>query len=296
MMFTIHFRGVAVFASKGDKVTEVIFPNAETVDSPPEGRREKVKDANGNVITEVMFHADGTPAPRHFAGALIIGRNQVSTYRKLLHRRIEIGTGSGAQIKGALKKEIPPLYDVITHPDYKLSLPNEPGRRDPKRVATRIMLYTGDIHAEQQSNANWVINGGNAGGITTPERYFAGARLMIDSADPTLRIQVKTLEGVTIPDEAIELNQDQREMYLYNFDAGVPSEGDLTNPEQHDPDYNVDHDFKWVYQVLDRVAKPTWKDWLGGGAFPCPVRIPTGGFSMMLIPVSTCYETVWPDE
>jgi hypothetical protein len=296
MEFTIHFRGVALFAAKDEKIKEVLFPNAET-ELPPEGTMERIKDADGNVIAEVMFHADKTPAPRHFAGALIVGPNGAAEYRKLLHRHVVIGAGDGADIKGRLKKDLPPLVDVITVPKYLLKLLPTADRFDPVRVATRFSLNTGDIFSEHQARIDWELDGGKRGGKVPGEKFFAGTRVKIQ-ANETFEIQVTDFTGQTNADERIRLDKDHKDVYFFNFDTGTPTRSGLDKPDHDDVDYRIDHDFKWIYQLMDRqdAAMHEWHKWLDNDPFPAPARAATTGPESRLIPVSTCYETVWPDE
>jgi hypothetical protein len=292
MIFTIHFRGVAVFTRNDNHIKEVLFPNAET-SLPPEGTKEKIKDKNENVLAEVMLHADGTPAPKHFAGALIVGPNGEITYRKLLHRHVLIidDDSDGPEIKGSLRTDIPPLVDAITVPKYRLRLLDPGERSDPARVATRFSLSTGGIYSDQQSGYPWELDGGKRGGLIPARKFFVGAKLKIQAEEP-FDIKVTDFTGKTHADETIRLDADHPEVYFYNFDSGMPSIADLTTPDHDDPDYEVDHDFKWVYQVLNRVSPDldTWVKWLDGDPFPAPSKAFKG-----LITVSTCYQTVWPE-
>lgn len=293
MIFTIHFRGVALFASKGNHIREVLFPNAET-SPPPEGVKKKVKDENENVVAEVMSHADHTPAPKHYAGALLAGPNGGTSYRKLLHRHVVIGdvNGAGADINGALRTDLPPLVDVITIPEYELRLLDPADRFDPARVATRFSLGMGAICSEQQSGYPWELDGGKCGGSVPPAKFFNGVKLTIEARAP-FDIAVTDFTGKTQADETIRLDADHPEVYFYNFDSGMPSIKELTTPDHDDPDYEIDHDFKWIYRLLNRVNPEldTWMKWLEHDPFPAPSKAFTG-----LITVSTCYQTVWPDE
>lgn len=289
MEYTIHFRGVAVFVRSDDTITEVLFPNAET-STPPEGTKHPVTDPDdGTVLTEYMLHADGTPAPKHYAGALIIGPNAERTYRKLFRRAVRIGDGGGARITGALRRELPPLVDVIDVPEYALRLLEAGQRSDPARVATRISLE-GTIFSEHQSTLKWGLYGGRRGGSIDDNRFFAGAKVIFNAPDP-FDILVTDLTGQTGADETIRLDRNHREVYFYHFDSALPTVDQLTKPDHADPDFDVDHDFKWVYALLNRVNPDmdTWVKWLDGDKFPAPVRAPT------LVPVSTCFPTVWPE-
>ncbi|HUQ81402.1 MAG TPA: hypothetical protein VM076_09705 [Gemmatimonadaceae bacterium] len=289
MEFTIHFRGVAVFATSGDHVTEVFFPNAET-SLPPDGKKETIRNKKDEPIAEMMFHADGSPAPKHYAGALIVGSGGDRTYRKLLDRHVNFGEGDGAKVKGALRTQLPPLSDAIAKDKYEIRLLDAGERSDATRVATRITLAGGCISADQQSTLLWEIPG-KSGLHVPPSRFFVGATLRIKS-DAPIEIEVTDLSGKKDPDGPIKLNANQR-MFFYNFDSGLPTEADLTKPD-HKSDFEVDHDFKWVYQVFNRVSPDldTWGKWLDDDKlFPAPTLA-----QKRLIPVSTCFATIWPDQ
>lgn len=289
MEYTIHFRGVAVFTAKADRVPEVLFPNAET-SPPPEGSTKKIQGDDGSVIAELMMHADNTPAPKHFAGALIVGPKGERTYRKLLHRHVTIGDGDGAELKGALRKELPPLVDVITDATYALRLLDRGERSDRTRVATRFSLNTGRISSDHQSNLLWTIGGGKPPVPSDGKQYFVGAKVKIQGGD-TFEITVTDFTGETDADETIRLDKDHSTVFFYNFDSAMPTIGELTKPDHHS-DFKIDHDFKWIYRLFNRVNPEldTWVKWLNGEKFPAPARA-----SVDLIPVSTCFETVWPE-
>ena len=295
MPFNIHFRGVAVFTTKDKFIREVLFPNAET-QQPPEGGKEKLRDSAGRVIGTVMHHADRSPAPKHYAGALIVGNGGAITYRKLLGCEVSVATGNnGARFTGNPVKDPPPLSEAITNPEYAIRLLDKTQRNDPRVVATRFILDGGEAFPEQGAQVAWELDGGKRGKKHGPREYDAGLRWQVPATgpNPRLELQVKTLSGDRL--ESIILTKDRDTVYFYNFDAGLPTVDDLTKPEIVDPDYPIDHDFKWVY-ALFKHSKASWSEWLDDGfpgrdEFPAPRRV-----GEPLIPVSTCFPTVWPDE
>ena len=314
MPFTIHFRGVSVFASKADRIMEVLFPNAETR-LPPEGTIEKLYDSDGTVIAELMRHVDRSPARKHYAGAVIVRKQGETNYRKLLGCEVSVATGNGgAQAQGNLLKDPPPLVDVITDPSYKLRLLDVGQRVNPDYVTTRFILDGGKAFAEHHAMADWELDGGKRGKKIGPKRFAAGVKweIAVPGPKPKLELHVKSLDG-NDSFESIVLTDERDTVYFYNFDSALPTVKQLTDPEVVDKDYAVDHDFKWVYKLLAH-KKPTWKDWLDNGSggldkFPAPRRLDkaagteetkgTEGTKRTvepLIPVSTCFQTIWPDE
>ena len=197
---------------------------------------------------------------------------------------------------GPFHKELPPLEDAITVPKFALELLGENERSDPKRVATRLTLNTGDISKAHQAESTWEIDGGKHGGKVQGQRFFAGATLVIKRASSPFEIKVTDFTGQ--PDEPIRLDKKHKEVFFFNFDTGVPSIDELTKPDHDDPDFGIDHDFKWVYHLLNRVdpTMNSWIKWLDTEPFPAPVRVFSGNPEMDLIPVSTCFETVWSEK
>src|SRR5262249_13752748 len=121
----VHFRGVAVVV--GDKgslrATEILFP--QTDGQPRDGKTRPVDtQAEPAQSINVFTHADKPFARRHYAGALIIGADGSTSYRRFTNRRVDVQDGSG---EGALMPTpstpdapllpIPPLDDIIIDPD-----------------------------------------------------------------------------------------------------------------------------------------------------------------------------------
>jgi hypothetical protein len=105
-------------------------------------------------------------------------------------------------------------------------------------------LNAGDIFSEQQAQSSWELDGGKRGVKVPGEKFFAGARLMIDARSPF-------------------------DIKVTDFTAQTSADGNLD----------------------------TWVKWLGTEPFSAPARVPQQSVIVPdLIPVSTCYETVWPEN
>jgi hypothetical protein len=302
MDFTIHFRGVAMLVAKGEtSVTEILFPNAET-EPPPNGDPGDLK-ADGRIVGRNMKHADGSAANPHFAGAMIVGPGLERTYRKLAGRIVKpVGTsGSPPTPPSDFFEQIPPLAKVITNAGSRLKLLDPTLTANHKRIATRFILDTGNIAPVMPgSNGTWLLAGGLHGPSVKTRQFSLGATWTV-TADEPLRFDVLGLDGNPIGDKRIELDADHREVYFFNLDVGLPTDGDLAEETLPSTPGLVDDDFKWVYALLDGPSGPIdWKIWLRSARFPAPqlVGLPEskGKPHMLLIPVSTCFESVWTGE
>ena len=302
MDFTLHFRGVGVIVMKDNLITEILFPNGEK--EPPEGKTEKVKNKRKHVRAVLMDHADETPAPRHEAGALVVGSDG-TRYHRLAGRVVKIGQGErGAEFKAALPDELPNLAAAID-PAFQLKLLTDAERKIPARVATRFKFQGGTIDAELPTRGAWTIKGAHVEDDVGAKEYMTGVVCTVrDGGGDRLELGVWPLaepDSTGTPPECIVLDATHNEVFFYNYDLGLPTVDDLTKQES-DPDYHIDHDFKWVYRLFEPRNEDfnnRWQSWLGGKDFPAPELeepFPTTKDGEPLVPVSTCLQTIWLDR
>jgi hypothetical protein len=293
MRFQIHFRGAAVFVHTDSTVTEVLFPNAETR-IPPDGTKEKLFDPETGKLrlATCMRHADRTPAPQHIAGALLVRRSHSDTYRKLIGRQVRPeGEGNGPVMQGDFAHKIPALRNVI-HEAHGLELLPPEDRVNAARVGTRFLLRGGNIYPELETEEKWILD--SKFGTPAPEQFYhIGARweVEVDGDRPSFTLAVNDLTG-GLAEAPIVLDEETSEVYFYNYDVGMPTVAELNAPlgDTEAKEELVDHDFKWIYTLIDRDRNfTTWQAFLRGKPFPAP-RLPGGP----LIPVSTCFPTLWP--
>jgi len=282
MKISIHFRGVAVVVanSPDGTATEVLFPKAD--EGPPDGKPLVVldPDVEGRKLTEILRHADGSVANRHFAGALLVNSDGTRSYHRLSGRRVQRapqsgGSGIGARI--AHDFVLPPLDDIIVDPTKKLKLLKD---RPKSRVATQFILNGDSINANLLTKQQWKFSEPN--GERDPQDYSLDATWTIEADSVVFNIDDLAGGGVR---ETIELGDACPEVFFYNFDNALPSRDELLTTEKAKAN-EVDDDFKWAYKLFDKDAS-SWPEWLDGGGFPAPVQF--GG----LLPISTCFELVW---
>lgn len=301
MDFTVHFRGAAVYVVRpGGKVTDVLFPSAET-HGPPDGDGGK-KTPKGRHLGKDMKHADGTDAPQHFAGAMIIGPGSTRIYRKLQGRLVRRDTlGSGATPNSDFLASFPPLSDVITNQDSKLKLLDPDKKKNFDRIATRFALDDGKLIPEAASDGTWVLAGGIHGPNAKTACFALEGKWTFSAASP-VNLNLYELDGKSSGEDPIVLDDKHTEVYFYNYDIALPTKEDLTEEDVPVSLNLIDNDFKWSYALFDRVngtTQPTWKDWLKNHEFPAPrligLKQQPAGRDFHLITVSTCFQLVWPD-
>jgi hypothetical protein len=286
MSIAINFRGVAVFVQKSqtNQVEEVLFPSAEDPDNgPPDG---EVAD-DGSAL-----HADLTRANHHYAGLLIRSPGVPATYRKLFRTRVEFSDGQSSNTQQGFAGNFPLLKDATTGKQHGLSLLLD---RESDRVATRILFSGGTLEADTPDAGEPAFSlDDHFGGSTPAKPYSTSATWRTPST--SLTIQITPLDTLA-PAESIVI-PDRSAVYIYHFDNGLPSENELTRPIRLRCKHRaVDHDFKWIYKLLEKGSFSNWPDWLGGHDFPAPMAPCPGrsGLHVRLVPVSTCFPTVWPD-
>jgi hypothetical protein len=248
-----------------------------------------------------MKHADTTPAPTHFAGALLVRNDGTNIYRRLTGLKVTVGTGANpAAPRDNLLTELPSLRPAVSNPNFTLELLTN--REDRRRIATRFMLYGGEMRPENPALNDWQIDASKHGTKVGPHTFSLGAVWTPLAGTTTVTLEVTRLDG-TAREDPIVLGSgltECTEVYFYNYDSGLPTVDELNEPEGSDPDFVVDHDFKWVYRLFDppTTGPKPWKKWLGRDKFPTLRRTnpPNPGLGPLLIPVMTCYSTIWADE
>jgi hypothetical protein len=132
-------------------------------------------------------------------------------------------------------------------------------------------------------------------GRPVPERYYATVA-MWTTDDPVVKLTAKKMWG-NGGTKTITLDAAHPVAYLYNFDVKDPLLKDFEENPKKCQGRTVDHDFKWIFQVMDPKSPRVrpWQDYLEGDDFPAPVTdcVPHRLRDIRLVPVSTCFPTVW---
>jgi hypothetical protein len=306
MPITISFRGVGIYVREtgnDSTVVEVLFPNAEQ-DGPPNAE-----------IGDDGFprHADNTRATDHFAGVLI-PRTTGNEYRKLLGRRVEFPRAGPTTIDGKFAGHFPSVTEATNGSGFGLTLIKEAEREVfPWRAATRILLSGGTLTPKPSFAVDFNIDGHHAKGGTpiATKQYSTGGVWTSDKGVESIELAVSTFPKPGQPSVAeplIKLDSAASTAHFYNFDNGLPSLEDLDKSalKLKCKGRLTDHDFKWIYKLMD-FAPPftTWQEWLKGEEFPapwapCAQLSPTGPgkstpgvpTNRLLVPISTCFGTV----
>jgi hypothetical protein len=236
-------------------------------------------------------------ARTHYTGVLI-------TRAEVFHRSIDplFGTvtvrhNNGAPTKWTLTtKEVAPLdlltKGTISDDDLVLDV-HDAGSR-----ASAVVLLKDATFAElSQSKLVWTVKQNDGQTYAANLAYSLawdvpnGAKLTVQT--PFTTDVIELLDGDTV--------------YIYNFDSPNPGADGLSKQEScsaHEGEDIVDHDFKWLYQLVKPKGK-TLKEWLGAQrplpapASKCPEKglkgdeLPPGGEPTP--EVSTCFPATWAD-
>ena len=301
MAIEIYFRGVAMFVcGPGNKtVAKVLLPNAE------QDPIDKKTDRNGGVA-----HADNTRAIRHFAG-LLIPRPDGDEYRRLrgLDVKFVVDNDDGdATIDEGFITQIPSIKRATNGEGFELALlPSKeetPSARG--RVITRIRALGGHLSALDPGEApRFSIDGHHAKDKKDipPQQYAPAVVWRPRTAAKSVTI---ALADPSEPDSdpiRITLDEKRPTAFFYNFEHGLPTKAQLEHQGFDTPcnGHLVDHDFKWLYKLMDRTNEELhdWPRWLSrfGGVFhdfPAP-KSPCHEVNIALPSVSTCFQTVLED-
>jgi len=292
--FKVHFRGIAMYVanSKPNFITEVVFPRADK--APPDGEDDGIAELPPNkyhpkpYMGRKMKHADGSDAMAHFAGALIVTPGQEDDRRVLTGCAVERAnsSGKGARMDTKFLQNVPSLDHIILDQKKKLKLLHD--TKEPSRVATRFLIDGGKedaMTAVSPAGGGWQFTQPN-GHTSKPVDYCLEVLWTIKAPAP-LTFNVTNLKGQTGGTlTPITLQDENTEVYFYNFDYEEPTVDDLLRVDDAELG-DVDHDFKWLYKVMDK-ENVTWPAWLERTAFPAPELV-----TPPMVSVSTCFDAVW---
>jgi len=268
-----------------ESVAEVLFPNAEG------DTADKTDDDEG-----FPCHADKSRATHHSAGLLIPGPDRDEYYR-LSGVEVTFLLSGPATIDATFAEQFPSLSAATSGSGFELRLLAD--RTPGGRVATRILPTGGHLAPIQPSDDEpaFGIDGHHAkdGKAIPPKKYSPGAKWTPTAPDiESVEILLTDVTRPASEPVAITLGLDRPKAFFYNFDIGLPTEDELLKEKFQAPckGRRTDHDFKWLYGLMDRTNPnfKQWSEWLGAGrAFPAPVApCPL----TTLVPVSTCFQTV----
>jgi len=291
MTIAVHFRGPSLFVTHGGKLDRVLIPDA----------RKGVPDR----------HPDGDVAKRHYAGLLVLRGSGAEVGRFSLHGKIVTvsdGTAVSCDLDPTFNRTVP-LDELANGPDpaKHLRLIRADTNDDYwERVAARIRIQGGTLSTVEPASKEFVFHFPKAFNPKPPPEQRIPLLTTWHTEAPRARIEIRDVRGVAEPiDIALEPDESA---YIYNHDKPKPSEremiGDRIPCKPKEP--LVDHDFKWLYQLVD-PPDGDWAEWLGEEKLPAPLTecppLPKGaapsGTGADIAPkqpdVSTCFGGRWRD-
>jgi hypothetical protein len=303
MPIQIEFRGVMLFHPSDDTVPEVLIPHA--------GR-----GATPNGSGSGGQHADGTDARRHFAGILVLRATGAVEHHEPDpgedRARLGVVTVAESAADGCRKGSFANMVGLgrvvnTPVPDEQLELvANDDSMAFWRRAAAVVRLNSGTIRATGPSDFFWRFDRDyNPGHGYARERFALGATWTSRTDAVTLDVDDRVGRTRTV----LQLTAGDR-AYVYNVDASRPDESQLEKTETCTGAV-VDHDFKWLYQLLTpRRAGLSFDGWRRGRPLAAPItsceRAPaatdqtpkaaTQAPVLNFAPeVSTCFPACWPD-
>ena len=214
----IHFLGALLFVGRGNQLEHVLLPNGETDPDWVGGQPNK----------KLWTHPDGSTAKAHYAGLTVARQSQPRRPEFISLRdgcTVNIGSG-GVPIAQRWKDMIP---DLSAHP------------LNPTSNALASTVTLGGQAAVTRSGPEE-----RRFGFKNKNQYVLGLKVVFDA--PTLTI---VIAGAGQP-AIIDVAQDDY-VAVYNYDYPYPSQEqlELRNELVCDGKQVIDHDFKWLYSLLD---------------------------------------------
>lgn len=235
-MIKVCFRGPMLFVTdtpaddeKKDVVDRVVIPDAR----------------------EAAEHDDGTPAIAHVAGLLLVQKGQLDRHIPLAGRSVQIIGGTGAPGVDDKFLGVPPVHRML-HPEG-VKAPPVRRLKSPEGEPIIITFTGGSMSGEMVMDK----------ARTQLRRHKKEPEDWVLTAMPTwqtdaAKVTIKLVGGEDGGGE-IELGPETT-VYLYNWDYALPTAGSLRIEMPATKDV-VDHDFKWVYDLMT-PENQTWSDWL----------------------------------
>ena len=261
MSVTVKFRGVMLFCTETRDgktfVRDVFLPDGDHV-VPPDGTERG----------DEFYHLDGTRARPHYARIVVAAEDNWPQYYAIRGKCVSIGSTD---------TEPPEVSDVLNSFANLDRLaahgPASPLRlRAPLPAQTHVRLGTPSVPVTPDD-----IYGSEIDFRLGKQTQLAlGVSLTFDA--PCV-IAVSDAPALRIPDGAT--------VWICNYDKEMPALSDLDGQSAPTEPSIVDHDFKWLYALVEPLTSklPVW----AGGYLPAPEWSEPDGISARTISVSTCF-------
>jgi hypothetical protein len=264
MPITLEFRGVMLMCVQGPpekrELSHILIPECEDA-IPPFGSREGA----------VRYHLDGSVADAHYAGIMIIAPGEWPRHYPV----------RGSQVTIAATRPGRPDITAGIGKSHGLAAVTSPGGAGPLHVAA-TSAGTTTVHLSLTATKCEPILpelGTGSLKLGVEDNLASGMQLTIDDA---VTIQVTPENGTPL---GIEVPANCR-IIVYNADKQNPAPQDLVRIHLPINDFAVDHDFKWLYSLLEPVDD-TLAEW-SHGCLPAPVYTRDRKMSIACPRVSTC--------
>jgi hypothetical protein len=257
MAISVFFRGPSLFVLGTGVINEVLLPD---------GKRTIF---NGGVKDK---HPDNSNAKKHHAGLLVLTADGGIALRKSLYRKrvtVRDPSDAGACTTETSFAKVVPLSALTNGPDASKHLKLlSPGPDYWTRVAAAVHLEGGTIGSEEDSDLVFEFPKTHNPSAPGPQQIPLIARWTPTGTEAEIVVE-------SVNDDDTELTiplADGQVAWIYNFDSKEPFPADMGKPKKpcKKPGRLEDHDFKWLYQLLDPPGGD-WQKWLEKQPLPAPL-------------------------
>lgn len=298
MTIAVHFRGPTLFVTRGATLDRVLIPD---------GRRTIFK----NGVPDK--HPDNDKTKRHYAGLLVLRGSGGEVGRFSLHGKlvtVSDGTAAACALDPSFNRTVP-VHELTNGPDPARHLRLIRADDDDdywERVAARVRLWGGTMRTVDPGPREFEFRFPATFNPRPPRPRRIPLLTTWHTEAPKVQIAIRDVRGIADPIE-VALEPDES-AYIYNHDKPRPSEREMIGDRTPcKPGAELeDHDFRWLYQLLD-PPKGDWDDWLKGEKLPvpqteCPAESSAPGASPTSTTsdseakhpsVSTCFGGFWAD-
>ena len=268
-MTVVNFVGPMLFVLDKKKLDRIYVPNAKEL-AP--------RDSNWPGL-----HADGSQARPHYAGILLLDKNNKPKAQREDLTGKTLGISDGTNGPTSFKLKLVPAIDEI-NAGNGVGLVLDPR---PPYLAFEVQLTGGDMD-RVESNLGWRIRDPFGKKHRFRKKQVLWYREFWTARKAPVSI---TIDGV----QWMTLDADDN-AYVYNAEKPFPSVGDLESGEYCKGLGTLypDDDFKWLYGLTRPSNNSTLSDWANDqtdGELLAPF---TRCESLLNTPfVSTCYAATW---
>jgi hypothetical protein len=207
-------------------------------------------------------HGDKSMATTHVIGLLVRRPNAADVHIPIAGKRVRI-VADGESERPTVTTSflfVPPLH-TMTNPDGTPPAAQVRRRKDEAAVSVNIEMTGGSMLGEliTHSGIELPVH------LNPPMAVPLASMPLWQSSAASGRIEIDGGPAIAL-DASVQA-------FIYNWDEASPSADELTKTIEL-PSIFQDHDFKWVYALLDPPANMTWEEWLGSDPFlPAPRSI-----------------------